>query len=112
MLIFIMHTCFLAAKFVEVFQKFQGCPKYLVYNSVILQKPPSIRNTLNIKMEEPSIKTLEKNIQAFSTKFIDHFFVETNSFFRVTTEHKTEILTINKLILLNLNVPVYHTYKP
>jgi hypothetical protein len=45
-------------------------------------------------MEEPLVKTLEKNIQAFSTKCIDQIFAATNSFFRVTTKHKTEIFTL------------------
>ena len=46
-------------------------------------------------MEEPLFGTLRKNIQAFSTKCIDQIFALTKSFFRVTTEHKTEIFTID-----------------
>ena len=36
-------------------------------------------------MEEPLVKNLEKNSQAFSKKYIDQIFAVTNSFFRVTT---------------------------
>jgi hypothetical protein len=46
------------------------------------------------KMEEPLVKNLEKNILAFSTKSIDQVFAATNSFFMVTTKHKTEIFTL------------------
>ena len=40
-----------------------------------------------------SVKTLHENIEAFSTKSIEHISVVTNSFFRVTTEQKTELFT-------------------
>ena len=46
------------------------------------------------KLEEPLVKTLEKNFQSFSTKCIDQIFAATNNFFRVTTKHKTELFTL------------------
>ena len=49
-------------------------------------------------MEGPLLGAPWINSHAFSTKCIDKIFAVTNSFFRVTTEHKPEMFTIDLTI--------------